>query len=102
MDCAADDELARRAQRGDAAAFGRLFDRHHRFIFRFLARRLDDPEAARDATQETFVRALRQIGTLRSPGRVLPWLFGVSRRVLAEALRARAVRAPAFAVEAPA
>lgn len=62
---------------------------HATKIHRFLRDLLRDPALAADATQETFVRAFRQIGTLRDRSRALPWLFGIARNVSLELSRAR-------------
>jgi RNA polymerase sigma-70 factor, ECF subfamily len=67
-------DLVERAQRGDHDAFailagatvGRL-DAAARLILR-------DPERAKDAVQEAFVRAWRDLPTLRDPARFDAWL----------------------------
>jgi RNA polymerase sigma-70 factor (ECF subfamily) len=66
-----------------------LYAAHARPIHRFLCDLLGDPAAAADATQETFVRALRRLHTLDDPSRPAPWLFGIARRVSLEHRRAR-------------
>lgn len=82
-----------RAQAGDAAAFRWLFDRDAAGVRRFLMALLRDPDAADEATQETFVRAHRQLSGLRDGERWRPWLFGVARRVsLEHARRTRKAR----------
>ncbi|MEP6638204.1 MAG: RNA polymerase sigma factor [Chloroflexota bacterium] len=66
--------LVERAKRGDHDAFAELV--------RAAATRLDgaarlilrDPELARDAVQETLIRAWRDIPGLRDPGRFDAWL----------------------------
>ena len=46
--------------RPDAAErLGRLFDAHHERLYRLARRMSGSPEAARDAVQDTFVRAAR-------------------------------------------
>jgi RNA polymerase sigma-70 factor (ECF subfamily) len=79
----------RRAQRGDAAAFRWLFDRDAASVRRFLGDLLRDRDAADEATQETFVRAHRQLPTLRDLTRWRPFLFGTARRVSFEVMRRR-------------
>jgi RNA polymerase sigma-70 factor (ECF subfamily) len=66
-----------------------LYAAHAAAIHRFLCDLLGDTAAAADATQETFVRALRRLHTLEDPGRPAPWLFGIARRVSLEHRRAR-------------
>ncbi len=76
-----------RAKDGDAAAFRWLFDRDAGAVRRFLHSLLRDRDRADEATQETFVRAHRQLGSLRTTDRWRSWLFGVARRVSLEQLR---------------
>ena len=49
--------------------------------------RLRDPANLEDAAQETFVRAYRHLGTLRSPERFFSWLIGIADRVARESGR---------------
>jgi RNA polymerase sigma-70 factor (ECF subfamily) len=81
--------LVTRARSGDSEAFRTIFDRYAQPIRRFLRDLLRDPAAADEATQETFVRAHRQLGALRDGDRVASWLFGIARFVAMEQLRAR-------------
>lgn len=65
---------------------------HHsyaRSIHRFLCDMLGNTSSARDATQETFVRAFQRLHTLESPERPAPWLYGIARNVCLEFRRAR-------------
>ncbi|WP_437908017.1 RNA polymerase sigma factor [Sorangium sp. So ce327] len=66
-----------------------LYAAHARAIHRFLCDLLGDTAAAADATQETFVRAMRRLHTLETPERPAPWLFGIARHVSLEHRRAR-------------
>lgn len=87
-----------RAQAGDAVAFRWLFDRDGASVRRFLTDLLRDRDAAEEATQETFVRAHRQLDGLQDRSRWRPWLFGVARRVSLEQFRQQK-RAPRLSVE---
>jgi hypothetical protein len=67
-------ELVERARRGDHDAFASLAGGA---IFRLDAAArliLRDPDQAKDAVQETLVRAWRDLPTLRSPDRFDAWL----------------------------
>ena len=67
-------ELVERARRGDHDAFAALAGAA---IFRLDAAArliLRDPDQAKDAVQETLVRAWRDLPTLRSPDRFDAWL----------------------------
>ena len=92
MSVSSDGELAARAQSGDRDAFealvGRTLPRVRAFLFRLAGPRAD----ADDLAQETFLVAVRRLGELREPDRVLSWLFGIGVRV--HRSRASAPRLP--------
>lgn len=82
-------DLVRRAQRGDHDAFDELVDRHGPGLYR-LAVAVIGQAAAADVAQDTFLRAWRELPTLRDPDRFLAW----TRRILVNRCRdlARAER----------
>jgi RNA polymerase sigma-70 factor, ECF subfamily len=73
----------------DRAALAELYARHAPPIHRFLRDLLGDTALAADATQETFCRAYRRLGSLDDRGRSAPWLFAIARNVSLEMRRAR-------------
>ena len=85
--------------------FRALFARHYPAVFRYAGRRLGREEAA-DAAAEAFTVAWRKIAHLPPEPETLPWLYGVARRVVANAERGRrrrerlAARAAGDTVEA--
>jgi RNA polymerase sigma-70 factor (ECF subfamily) len=72
----------------EVPAFREIFDRHAPVVRRYLAQRLKNNASADEATQETFVRALRRLPSLRDPRLLRPWLLGIARRVSSEHRRA--------------
>ncbi len=81
--------LVYRAQHGERDAFENLTDRYRDAIRAHARRILRDAEDAEDATQETFVKALRAIGSF-DPGRpLLPWLMRICTNCCMDALRDR-------------
>lgn len=56
-------------------------------IRRHLSAMLRDPEAAEDLTQETYGRALAQLGSLRDPKAGLAWLYRIATNVALDRLR---------------
>ncbi|WP_282702403.1 RNA polymerase sigma factor [Streptomyces sp. CC219B] len=70
----------------DPRGFEEVYRRTYLPVLRFLRRRLP-PAAAEDAVAEVFLVAWRHRREIR--GKELPWLYGVARRVAANALRAR-------------
>ena len=81
------EELVRRAQRKDAAAFARLIDRHERAALSVAYGVLGDASAAGDAVQEGFVRAWERLADLKEPGRFGSWLCGIVRNLAIDQLR---------------
>lgn len=54
-----DQELLDRAQAGDSAAFGELYDRHHAVVWRFVVHRIHSVTVAEDLVQDTFLEILK-------------------------------------------
>ena len=82
----ADLDLARRARRGDTAAFDRLVLRFQGPVHRFCWRMLRSPHA-QDMTQETFVRAFVHFDRFDPERPLLPWLLAIARRLCLDLLR---------------
>ena len=85
-------ELARRARRGDAAAFDELVLRFRRPVYGFCWRLLRSPDAE-DLAQDTFVRAFVHFERFDPERPVLPWLIAIARRLCLDLLRRRKVMA---------
>ncbi|MGH2504849.1 MAG: RNA polymerase sigma factor, partial [Ktedonobacterales bacterium] len=60
------------------AAFEAFFREHERAIYAFLWRMSGDPQAARDLTQETFLRAWRHFEQVRGYEQPRAWLLRVA------------------------
>jgi RNA polymerase sigma-70 factor (ECF subfamily) len=76
-------ELVEAAQQGDAEAFGQLYDRYVDVVHRYAYARLGDRTLAEDVTSETFLRALRRIGTVSYRGRdVGAWFITIARNLV--------------------
>jgi RNA polymerase sigma-70 factor (ECF subfamily) len=78
--------LLRRAQSGDAEAFRVIVLRHGPPVRRFLGTLFRDDGQADEAAQETFVRAHRNLRTLREAERLRSWLLGIARIVYLDAV----------------
>ncbi len=82
-----DSELARVAQ-ADPRAFTALYERYVSPIYAYCLIRLNDREAAEDATSEVFVKALAGLGGYRN-GVFAAWLFQIAHNVVVDAQRKR-------------
>lgn len=77
--------IVTRAQEGDPDAFGQLYDRYVDTVFRYVHFRAGTHSQAEDLTQETFVRALRRIGSVSWQGRDFgAWLITIARNLIAD------------------
>jgi len=77
--------LVERAQAGDADAFGRLYDQYSDTVYRYIYYRVGGKATAEDLTSETFLRALRRIGTFTWQGRDFgAWLVTIARNLVAD------------------
>ncbi len=83
------EDLIARARSGDTEAFHLIFDRYSRPVLSFIYDLTGESEAAEELMQETFVRAYRNLGTLRADARLSTWLFGIAKNVSREYGRAR-------------
>ncbi|MDJ1133848.1 ECF subfamily RNA polymerase sigma factor, BldN family [Streptomyces iconiensis] len=78
-------DLVERAQEGEADAFGRLYDQYSDTVYRYIYYRVGGRATAEDLTSETFLRALRRIGTFTWQGRDFgAWLVTIARNLVAD------------------
>lgn len=79
MDTLGSDEIiVERALTGDAEAFGEIVRRWERRIFALAYGMLGREEDARDATQETFLAAFRNLRGFRGEAKVSSWLHRIA------------------------
>jgi RNA polymerase sigma-70 factor (ECF subfamily) len=70
--------LVAAAREGDRGAFGRLYERYARMVHGILLGRVPVAEVE-DLVQDVFVRAMRQVHTLRDVNAFGGWLAAVAR-----------------------
>ena len=73
-----DEQIVERALTGDAEAFGEIVQRWERRIFALSFGMLGREEDARDATQETFLAAFRNLRAFRGEAKVSSWLHRIA------------------------
>jgi RNA polymerase sigma-70 factor (ECF subfamily) len=77
--------LVERAKAGEPEAFGLIYDRYVDTVFRFVYFRVGNRQLAEDLTSETFLRALKRIGSFTWQGRDLgAWLVTIARHLVAD------------------
>jgi RNA polymerase sigma-70 factor, ECF subfamily len=89
----ADDVLVRRAQGGDADAFGQLVERYMRRAYYSALSLVGSREDALDLSQEAFARAYRARRTIDPNRPFYAWLYQILRRLCFNFLRDRRTRA---------
>ena len=71
-------QFIERLRAGEAAAFDRLVHERSNEVFALLYRLTDDPEEARDLTQETFLRAFQHIDRFRGEADLKTWIYRIA------------------------
>ncbi|BCY06858.1 sigma-70 family RNA polymerase sigma factor [Actinoplanes sp. L3-i22] len=81
--------LVRDAQAGDLDALDRLVTGHLPLIYNVVGRALDGHPDVDDIVQETMLKAIRGLTTLRQPDRFRSWLVAIAYRQVQMHLRSR-------------
>lgn len=82
-----DQGLVARARNGDADALNALVSRHHEAVYRVAYRVLGDPDAAADAAQDAFLKALDALHTFRGEAAFRTWLLRIAANAATSAGR---------------
>jgi RNA polymerase sigma-70 factor (ECF subfamily) len=82
-----DAALAIRASKGEAAAFGLLYDRHVAAIYRYVYYRVRDDAEAEDLTSDVFTRALKAMPRYEPRQAFLAWLYRIARNAVIDRAR---------------
>ena len=85
-----DAELVNAALDGDKQAFAVLVKRYERPVRAVALNVLGDHHLAKDAAQDTFVRAYERLGGLRKPEAFGGWLMRIARRCALDSARRKA------------
>jgi RNA polymerase sigma-70 factor, ECF subfamily len=81
------------ARRGDAEAFGQLYDHYNPAVYRFIYFRVSSSTLAEDLTSETFFRALRSVASFQWQGRDFgAWLMTIARNLIVDHYKASRTR----------
>ncbi len=84
-----DEERIRRVVAGDPSAFGPLVEANQGLVYGYLRRRGLDSDEAHDLMQETFLRAMNSLATLREPAAFKGWLMRIAHNELLKHVRGR-------------
>jgi RNA polymerase sigma-70 factor (ECF subfamily) len=85
--------LVELARKGDAEAFGLLYDHYQGAVYRFLFYRTRSQTLAEDLASETFFRALRSMTNFRWQGKDFgAWLMTIARNLATDHFKAGRTR----------
>ena len=73
-----DGQFIERLKRGESAAFETLVNERSGEIYGLLYRLTENPEEARDLTQETFLRAFQSVRSFRGDSDLRTWIYRIA------------------------
>ena len=83
-------QLIQRAIRGEASAFGSLYDQYHPQIYRFVLLKVNRREEAEDLAHQVFLHAFQNIGKYADVGFPFSsWLYRIARNQTIDYYRTR-------------
>ena len=91
-DILTDGDLVQRAKRGDEFAFGQLVERYQRAAYAVALSVTGRHEDAKDAAQESILRALQRLNECRNPERFAGWLMTIVRNQSRNLVRRESLR----------
>lgn len=84
---AGQNEMVRRAQTGDLAAYQALYQQHHRRVYALCFRLTADRGLAEDATQEVFIQLWQKLANFNGQSLFSTWLHSVTANVTISLMR---------------
>ena len=78
---------------GDPVGFARLVDTHRSMVCSIALSIVHDVQTSEDVAQDVFLAAWQQLGNLRNPASLVPWLRQITRNRAKDRHRARPVAA---------
>ena len=76
-----DVQLIHRILSGDDAAFNTLIQRYQKGVHALVWRKVGDFHYAEEITQDTFLKAYKNLPTLRNPNQFAGWLYVIANRL---------------------
>lgn len=71
----------------DREAFGKIVDIYYKEVFSYIYKRTFDKEISKDLTQETFLKALKYLGSYKERSPFVFWLLRIATNVINEHYR---------------
>jgi hypothetical protein len=73
-----DNELVALTLSGQKRAFEGIVRRYQKLVYNMVFQMVRSHEAAADLTQDTFLKAYKNLGTFRNNARLKPWLLRIA------------------------
>lgn len=81
------EEQVRRAQEGDERALAFLIEATQERLYRFFLYLSANPQLSADLTQDTFIKVLENLHTLREPAGFVSWLLKTGKNLFLDHVR---------------
>lgn len=88
-EAASDESLLAAFAGGDARAFGELYERHERAVYRHFLRQGAVPAIADELLQETWLAVVRNAGSFEPRAKFSTWLYTIARSKMVDHWRSR-------------
>jgi RNA polymerase sigma-70 factor (ECF subfamily) len=82
-----DRRVIERVLKGDTEAFNLLVRQWERPIYNFIRRMIGDPDEAMDLCQDCFLKAFRELSTLKDRDRFSSWLYRIAHNTCFSRMR---------------
>jgi RNA polymerase sigma-70 factor (ECF subfamily) len=83
IDAIPDEELIKKVEGGDEAAFEVIYERYFPRVYRFVDRRMHNRADTEETVQEVFINVFSSLGSYRGEAPFAAWVLGVARRTVA-------------------
>jgi RNA polymerase sigma-70 factor (ECF subfamily) len=79
--------LLAKAQKGEEAALGEIYNLFFKKIYRFIFFRVGHKEVAEDLAEEVFLKAFTKLGSINESGAFEGWLYQIARNLVIDYYR---------------
>ena len=95
----ADQQLVERVKKGDKRAFDLLVGKYQHKVLSIVGRFVNDPDEAKDVSQEAFIKAYRALPKFRGDSAFYTWIYRIAVNTAKNHLVARGRRPPGSDVD---
>jgi RNA polymerase sigma-70 factor (ECF subfamily) len=96
-----DEELIKRAKKGDERAFTQLVNRYESLVYRYAFKVCRDEEKASETWQDTFVNVYRKLHQFNGRSKFTTWLYSIVTNSCRMKRRQRKIDHASISIDAP-